>query len=101
MKRKRMTTMNNFLDTIRSGNAEAVLSEISKMEDEIVSNQNMEVVNWITMPVNFTETQTALIETFGIHPRQLMLRNKVPSRVRRAVLFLKMFRIAVERTVNE
>lgn len=48
-----------------------------------------ESIGWILQPVNITKLHNAIMEQYDIPRKMLMLRNRVPSAHRRAVMFIK------------
>jgi hypothetical protein len=48
-----------------------------------------EAVAWLLQPINITKFHNSLTEHFGIPRKMFMLRNRVPSAHRRAVMFVK------------
>jgi len=59
-----------------------------------------EVADWITEPQTFTQLKDAFVNVFGMLPKMMQLKTRIPHRHRRAILFAKIF-INVTTRINE
>ena len=80
------------LNEKRVSDATEVLAE---MESSVL--QDPVLIKEITNPSTYKMFQDTLVNDFGINPRALMLKNRVPSRPRRAFLFIKVLQNGVNR----
>lgn len=71
---------------ITEGNKEKV---VSVLEEILVALQNRDVELAVVLihPPVITELHTRLVDVFAVPRRAMMLRNRVPGRDRRAMLF--------------
>ena len=59
-----------------------------------------ETIKWIVLPVNLTKLHSQLTEKLNIPHRMFMLRNRIPSQHRRAVMFVKAISNGLARADN-
>jgi len=61
------------------------------VEDElsVMVMTDPETIKWIVQPLNLTKLHNKLTEKLNIPHRMFMLRNRIPSQHRRAVMFVK------------
>lgn len=85
----------SLCDAIESKNLPLVKDLTSQLYTLTITNT--EAALWLTMPVNLNRIHVLLVDNFKVHPRALMLKNRVTSRVKRAVLLSKAIEIAVSR----
>lgn len=86
----------NLKEAILSKDQAAVLESLAELK--VALNGNTALVDQITSPPVITELHNMLVEHLGVHPRAMMLRARVPGRVRRAVLFVQAMENGVKRT---
>lgn len=65
--------------------------------DNLIENLDDYLAREITDPATITELHELLIEHLEVNPRAMKLKNRVPLRARRALLFLQAMRNAVDR----
>ncbi len=82
-------------ETILTKDSAAVLAALGELKNAI--NGNDALVDEITNPTVITELHNMQVEQLGVHPRMMMLRTRVPGRVRRAVLFVQAMENGVKR----
>lgn len=65
--------------------------------DNILENLDDELAREIVDPAVITELHAMLIEHLSVNPQAMKLKNRVPLRMRRAMLFLHAMRNAVNK----
>lgn len=68
------------------------IKNVRKLVDEELAKlviDDREAINWIAQPVNLTKFHNELISKLGVPRNLLMLRHRVTSTHRRAVMFVK------------
>ena len=80
---------------IESKNIKETITLIDELYELVLHDK--EAVAWLLQPVNITQLQNSLTEHFGIPRKMFMLRNRVPSAHRRAVMFVKAISNGVKR----
>lgn len=81
--------------SIESGNFPATLDALLELEHLVMND--VEYINWVTDPVNITGLHQSLITNMDIPHRLLLLKNRVPNKHRRAIMFVKIMYNAVKR----
>lgn len=77
-----------LLDAVSNKNLAEAKEALVAMENSIKA-KDMEMIQDITQPAVITDLHKKLIETFGVNNRAMMLKNRVPLRNNRALLFVK------------
>ena len=90
-----MEIINSLKDAIKDKNKDEILSLFSEIEEQVKAD--VDLIGYITEPAVIHELHELLRENFEIHQKMLMLRNRVPSRSRRAILFVQVMKNAVSR----
>ena len=89
-----MTTKIDILkEVIEKGSKNQTLMVL----DNLIENLDEFLAREITDPATITELHELLIEHLDVQPRAMKLKNRVPLRPRRALLFLQAMRNAVDR----
>ena len=83
-------------EAIRAGDKALTLSLLDEMEQNIISGNN-ETVDQLTRPIEITELHSLFTEHLGVQPRAMMIKGRVATRPRRALLFCKAMRNGVSR----
>lgn len=89
-----MTTKIDMLkEVIEKGSKNQTLMVL----DSLIDNMDEFVAAQITDPTVITELHEMLIEHLGVQPNAMKLKKRVPTRVRRAMLFLRAMRNGVSK----
>jgi hypothetical protein len=89
-----MTTKIDILkEVIEKGSKNQTLMVL----DNLIETLDEFLAREITEPAVITELHEMLIEHLGVQPRAMKLKNRVPARMRRALLFLQAMRNAVNK----
>lgn len=63
--------------------------------------EDPEVVKWIVTPDNLVSLQTRIIEGLGVEQRTMRVKERIPHRQRRAILFVTAMEHAIRRTLRD
>ena len=80
--------MRRIFDEIDNKNIKAVRTLVDEELSQLVINDK-EAINWVAQPANLKKLHTELTTKLGVPRNLLMLRNRVTSTHRRAVMFVK------------
>lgn len=58
------------------------------------------VVKWIVTPENLVGLQAKIVEHLGVEQRAMRVRERIPHRQRRAILFVTAMEHAIRRTIH-
>lgn len=83
-------------EAIRAGDKKLTLSLLDELEQKILSGDT-ESVNELIRPAEITELHTLLTEHLAVQPRAMMVKGRITTRPRRALLFCKAMRNGVSR----
>lgn len=83
-------------EAIRQTDKELTDSLLAEAEQKIIEGDK-DTITAITTPQEITELHSLLIENFKISPRAMMVKGRVTTRTRRALLFCKAMRNGVSR----
>ena len=93
-----VSTISLLRGQILQSNATEVLSLLGNLREEL--NNNSALVQELTTPAVISELHRLLVEHLKVDPRAMMLKTRVPGRVRRAVLFVQAMENGVKRVVK-
>lgn len=63
--------------------------------------EDPEVVKWIVAPDNLVSLQTRIVEGLGVEQRAMRVKERIPHRQRRAILFVTAMEHAIRRTLRD
>jgi hypothetical protein len=86
----------NLKDAIRAGDKVLTLSLLEELEHKILQGDS-ESVNELIRPVEITELHKLLTEHLGVQPRAMLVKGRITTRPRRALLFCKAMQNGVNR----
>lgn len=89
----------SLLDAMEENDLQRAKDSLQLMLESI-QQKDMSLIQEVTQPVVITELHTKLIETFGVNRRAMMLKNRVPTRDRRAMLFVRAMQNGLNRIVE-
>lgn len=89
----------SLLDALENRDLAEAKASLQLMLDS-AQQKDMALIQEVTQPVVITELHTKLIETFGVDRRAMMLKNRVPGRDRRALLFVRAMQNGLNRIVE-
>ena len=80
-----MITLNEVKDTIKDGDKETVIIMLEALKDALLVSDELMVE--ITAPETLAEMHKLLVEHMSVNQKLMRLKNRVPNRRRRAILF--------------
>lgn len=83
--------------SILSKDAQATVQALEKLLNTVKSDS--EAVKEITEPAVISSLHQQLIAAFDVPPRSMLLKARVPARVRRAILFVQAMQNGMRRVV--
>jgi len=89
-----MTTKTDILKEVIQKKSK---SQTLMVLDSMIDNLDEFLAVEITQPAVITELHELLVEHLEVNPRAMQLKHRVPARQRRALLFLRAMRSAVDR----
>ena len=89
--------MTTKLDILREVIEKGSKNQTLMVLDSILENMDDELARHIVDPATITKLHEMLIEHLGVNPQAMKLKNRVPLRMRRAMLFLRAMRNAVSK----
>ena len=78
---------NMLFESIRNKDAEKTYLLIEELKNKV--KKDPEVVKWIVDPATLKKIHTELVEYLDVPLKAMLIKNRVPHRQRRAVLFVE------------
>ena len=82
-----MNGIDKLKESILSKDKKAVLESLEQLREEIIVNDD--TMSLITAPASITELHEMLVEHLSVNQRLMQLKNRVPNRKKRAMLFVQ------------
>jgi hypothetical protein len=79
--------MGRIFSSIENDDIKLTRTLVDELQELVLHDRDS--IGWILQPVNITKFHTAIMQQYEIPRKMLMLRNRVPSAHRRAVMFIK------------
>lgn len=83
-------------DAIRAGDRELTATLLEQLENDILAS-DPDSINFLIQPTEITELHSLLTEHLGVSPRAMLVKGRITTRPRRALLFCKAMRNGVNR----
>ncbi len=92
--------MNTKVDLLKEAIENGSKNQTMIVLDNLIENVNEDIALHITDPATITKLHEMLVEHLGVNPQAMKLKQRVPNRMRRAILFLRAMRNGVDRVAD-
>lgn len=91
------TITKKLFEAIEEKNAHRTLAFVLELKESVRTDPV--AVKWIADPTNLKRVHDALVEHLDVPPKAMMIKNRIPHRQRRALMFVEGIENGVRRIV--